>query len=186
MRVHGKHREGGLQRKRAGEGKAGRTINYEIGRLRQILKAHGAWGTLSDRVRSIRERQDAGRSISREDEGKLIGAISECRSPAMLPLFILAVDTGLRASEVRALRLRDLGLEWRDGVIVAGRLVVSKSKTDAGTGPRGSAHAASTRRADALVGALPRGRAGQLRLPSPQGRDRREQARAPDLGYSAG
>ena len=32
-----------LQRKRAGEEKAGRTINYEIGTLRQILKARGLW-----------------------------------------------------------------------------------------------------------------------------------------------
>lgn len=123
-----------LQRKRIAEGKAGRTVNYEIGVLRQILKAYGAWGALSDRVKSLRECQDAGRSISREDESKLIGAISECRSPAMLPVFILAIDTGLRASEVRALRRCDLALEWRDGIITGGRLVVPKSKTDAGTG----------------------------------------------------
>jgi len=125
---------GTLQRKRIGEGKAGRTVNYEIGVLRQILKARGLWGALSDRVKSLRERQDVGRSISRNDENKLIGAISGCRSPAMLPVFILAIDTGLRASEVRALRRRDLALEWRNGVIQSGRLVVSKSKTDAGTG----------------------------------------------------
>lgn len=47
---------------------------------------------------------------------------------------MLAIDSGLRASEVRALRRRDLALEWRDNVIVSGRLVVAKSKTDAGTG----------------------------------------------------
>jgi integrase len=123
-----------LQRKRVGEGKAGRTVNYEIGVLRQILKMFGLWGALSDRVRSLRERHDAGRSISSEDERKLISAISQCRSPAMLPLFTLSIDTGLRASEVRALRRRDFELEWRDGLIVAGRLIVSKSKTDAGTG----------------------------------------------------
>jgi integrase len=123
-----------LQRKRVAESKAGRTINYEIGVLRQILRAFGLWGALSGRVRSLRERHDAGRSIPREDESKLLSAIAECRSLAMLPLFTLSVDTGLRASEVRALRRRDLALEWRDGVIVAGRLVVPKSKTDAGTG----------------------------------------------------
>lgn len=123
-----------LQRKRSAEGKANRTINYEIGTLRQILKVRGLWGALSDRVKSLRERQDVGRSLSRDDEGELIGATSECRSPAMLPLFVLSIDTGLRASEVRSLRRRDLTLEWRDGVIAAGRLVVPKSKTDAGTG----------------------------------------------------
>ena len=85
-------------------------------------------------MKSLRERNDAGRSISREDEIKIIRAISDRRSPAILPVFILAIDTGLRASEVRALRRRDLALEWSEGVITSGRLVVSKSKTDAGTG----------------------------------------------------
>jgi integrase len=124
----------GLQRKRIADGKAGRTINYEIGTLRQILKAYGLWAMLSDRVKSLRERNDAGRSISREDEERITRAISECRSPAMLPLFMLSIDSGLRASEVRSLSRRDIALEWRDGVIVAGRLVVPKSKTEAGTG----------------------------------------------------
>lgn len=123
-----------LQRKRIAEGKAGRTVNYEIGVLRQILRARGLWGPLSDRVKSLRESHDAGRSICRDDEAALMSAILECRSPAMLPLFVLSVDTGLRASEVRSLRRRDVGLQWRDGVIVSGRLVVPKSKTDAGTG----------------------------------------------------
>jgi integrase len=115
-----------LQRKRIASGKAGRTINYEIGTLRQILKAYGLWSMLSDRVKSLRERNDAGRSISREDEERITRAISECRSPAMLPLFLLSIDSGLRSSEVRSLRWRDLVLEWRDGVIVTGRLVVPK------------------------------------------------------------
>jgi integrase len=123
-----------LQRKRCAEGKAGRTVNYEIGTLRQILRAHGLWGTLADRVKSLRERHDAGRSISREDEMKIIGAIASCRSPAVLPLFMLSIDTGLRASEVRSLRRCDLSLEWRDSVIISGRLVVPKSKTEAGAG----------------------------------------------------
>jgi len=123
-----------LQRKRTAEGKAGRTVNYEIGVLRQILKSRGLWGSLSDRVKSLRERHDAGRSIRREDEVKLMHAISACRSLAMLPVFILAIDTGLRASEVRSLRRKDLSLEWRDGVIVAGSLTVPRSKTEAGTG----------------------------------------------------
>jgi integrase len=46
----------------------------------------------------------------------------------------MATDTGLRASEMRGVRYRDLELAWKDGAIVAGRLIVLKSKTDAGTG----------------------------------------------------
>jgi integrase len=123
-----------LQQKRSAEGKSGRTVNYEIGTLRQILKARGLWGALSDRVKSLRECHDIGRSISREEEAELIARAAACRSPAMLPLFALSIDTGLRASEVRSLRRRDLVLEWQDGMIASGRLVVPKSKTDAGTG----------------------------------------------------
>jgi integrase len=123
-----------LQRKRLAEGKAGRTVNYETGTLRQILKAHGLWGTLTDKVRALRERHDVGRAIPREHEERIIQAASQSRSPALLPLFILSVDSGLRASEVRSLRRKDLKLAWADGVIVAGELSVPKSKTDAGTG----------------------------------------------------
>jgi len=49
------------------------------------------------------ERPDVGRAISAEDEQKLLAAIAASRSPALLPLFILAIDTGLRASELRSL-----------------------------------------------------------------------------------
>lgn len=75
-----------------------------------------------------------GRAISREDEKKLIEAISRSRSPTLLPLFFLSIDTGLRAAEVRALRRKDLQLSWKDGVIERSELVVPKSTTEGGTG----------------------------------------------------
>ena len=68
------------------------------------------------------------------DEQKLLDAIAASRSPALLPLFILAIDTGLRASELRSLTRRDLSLVWENGTIHQGALTVPKSKTDAGTG----------------------------------------------------
>jgi integrase len=123
-----------LQRERLTEGKSARTVNFEINTLRQILKAHGLWGLIADRVKGLRERKDVGKAVSFEDERKLLDAIGRSRSPALLPLFVLSLDSGLRASEVRALRRRDLRLEWKDGVIVSGELTVPKSKTEAGTG----------------------------------------------------
>jgi integrase len=123
-----------LQSKRSAEGKSARTVNFEINTLRQILKTHRLWASLSDRVKHLRERKDVGRAISSEDEELLLSAIKKSRSPALLPLFVLSVDSGLRASEVRALRRRDLALTWKGGVIQAGVLTVPKSKTDAGTG----------------------------------------------------
>jgi integrase len=123
-----------LQRKRLAQGKSGRTINYEIGTLRQILKAYGLWSAVSDRVKNLPERHDVGRATSREDEEKLIQAIGKVRSPALLLLFIVSIDSGLRASEVRSLRHRDLKLTWTNGVISSGEIIVPKSKTEAGTG----------------------------------------------------
>ncbi len=64
----------------------------------------------------------------------MLDAAKESRSPALLPLVVLSLDSGLRASEVRSLRRKDLKLEWREGVIESGELIVPKSKTDAGTG----------------------------------------------------
>jgi integrase len=61
-------------------------------------------------------------------------AAHKSRSPALLPLFVFSLDTGMRASEVRAMKLRDLRLVWVNGVIVEGDAIVPKSKTDAGTG----------------------------------------------------
>jgi integrase len=100
-----------------------------------ILKQHCLWASISDQVRSLRERQDVGRALSHEDEDRLLDAIRQSRSPALLPLFILALGTGLRASELRHLRRRDLNLTISAaGIIESGELVASKSKTAAGSG----------------------------------------------------
>lgn len=125
-----------LQERREKEGKSGRTSNAELGVLRQILKRYRLWNALveSGAVKFKAERRDVGRSIGREHEGKLIDAIRQSRSPALLPLFVLAIDTGLRASELRHLRRRDLHLTWAKGFIESGTVVVSRSKTEGGTG----------------------------------------------------
>jgi integrase len=125
-----------LQEHREKEKKSGRTSNAELGVLRQILKRHRLWNSLAESgaVKFKAERRDIGRSISREDEVKLIDAIRQSRSPALLPLFVMAIDTGLRASELRHLRRRDLHLTWANGFIESGTVVVSRSKTEGGTG----------------------------------------------------
>ncbi|MCZ6750904.1 MAG: site-specific integrase [Acidobacteria bacterium] len=122
------------QRKRLAAGKSPRTVNYEVGTLRGILRHFGLWGPLADRVKSLRELHDVGRALSEEDEDKLIKACQQSRSPAILPLFVLSLDSGLRASEIRRLRRQDLNLSWQNGVITGGEIVVGKSKTPAGTG----------------------------------------------------
>ena len=122
------------QRKRLTAGKSHRTVNYEVGTLRGILRYFGLWGQISDRVNTLPERHEVGRAVSPEDEEKLIRAAQQSRSAALLPLLALSLDSGLRASEVRALHRRDVNLVWQAGVITSGEIVVPKSKTDAGTG----------------------------------------------------
>jgi len=123
-----------LQRKRLAEDKSACTVNLEVPTLRQILRTQGFWAPIGERVRHLGERQDVGLAISRDDEARIFDAIRHSRSPALLPLFVLALDTGLRRSELRALRLRDLTLEWQDGLIRSGSLFVPQSKTEAGQG----------------------------------------------------
>ena len=128
-----------LRSQRVSVGLAPRTVNYEISALRGILKSKGFWGAVLDElerrgIKKLPERHDVGRAISAEDEQKLLAAIAASRSPALLPLFILAIDTGLRASELRSLTRRDLSLVWEKGTVQQGALIVQKSKTDAGTG----------------------------------------------------
>jgi integrase len=123
-----------LIRKRQAEGFRPRRINFELAVLRMVLRDFGLWDAVKGRVRPLRTPHDVGKAISREDEARLSKAISQSRSPALLPLFVLSVDTGLRASETRNLRHRDLNLEWEGGAIEQGWLVVSRSKTEGGTG----------------------------------------------------
>jgi integrase len=100
--------------------------------LRQILRAHGLWAPIGERIKHLCERQDVGRAIGRDDEGRIFAAIRQNRSAALLPPFVLALDTGLRRSELRALRRRDPTLEGRNRIIRSGSLCVPQSKTEAG------------------------------------------------------
>jgi integrase len=123
-----------LQRKRVGEGLSARSVNCEVATLRQVLKHYGLWASIAGRVRFMRERTDAGRALSVDEEARLIDAIGRSPSPALYPFFIISLDAGLRPSETRSLRRRDLALRWDSGIIVEGEVVVARSKTEGGTG----------------------------------------------------
>jgi integrase len=123
-----------LQRKRQSEGLSGPQINCEVATLRAVLGFFGLWAGVAHRVKMLRERSDTGRSLSPEDERKLLEVIGQSPSPALYPFFILTLDAGLRPSETRALRRRDLSLAWSNGSIAEGEIIVGRSKTEAGTG----------------------------------------------------
>lgn len=123
-----------LQRKRQAEGLSGRQVNCEVATLRAILKHYGTWAGIAHRVKMLRECSDTGRAFSPEDERTLLEAIAQSPSTALYPFFILSIDAGLRPSETRALRRRGLSLDWKDGVIESGEIIVGQSKTEAGSG----------------------------------------------------
>jgi integrase len=120
--------------KRLADEKSNRTVNYEIGCLRGILENYGLWATVGRKITRLRENHDCGRAMSFEDECALLTACVNSASPALYPMFVLTIDTGLRAAELRSLRHSDLVLTFEDGALAGGEIVVATSKTEAGKG----------------------------------------------------
>jgi hypothetical protein len=119
---------------RLNAGASNRTVNYEVGCIRGVLKRHGLWAPIAERIKRLRENHDAGRALAPEHEARLLAACRNSKAPSLLPLFILARDSGLRAAEIKALTHSDLRLVWKQGVICSGEVIVPRSKTEAGTG----------------------------------------------------
>ena len=177
-----------LRSKRISEGLAPRTVNYEIAALRGILKSKGFWGAVLDElerrgIKKLPERHDVGRAISSADEQKLLDAIAASRSPALLPLFILAIDTGLRASELRSLTRRDLSLVWENGNDPARRAYRPKVQDRRGDRSFGSSHFPRVRCSESLVLAISERGGGQLCLSAPSGWPWRRRPQALYLGH---
>jgi site-specific recombinase XerC len=123
-----------LQRKRQSKGLSGRQINCEVATLRAVLKHYGLWAAISHRVKMLRERSDTGRAVSSDHERNLLEAVAQSPSPSLYPFLLLSLDAGLRPAETRALRHSSLQIQWRNGTIAQGEIVVGQSKTEAGTG----------------------------------------------------
>jgi integrase len=102
--------------------------------VRDILRQFGLWGPIADRVKALPERHDVGRAIPLDEETRLLAAASQSRSPALLPLVVISIDSGMRLGESQNLRRKDLSLVWKVGAIQRGEITVAKSKTAAGTG----------------------------------------------------
>lgn len=115
---------------RRAEGAADKSIKLEFGTLRGMLRRDRLW----DRVKQheellpkLAERDDVGRAISPDEQLKLLRLCGNSRSRSLYPAVALALNTGMRESEIRLLR-------WRQVDIDARMLTVGKSKTAAGTG----------------------------------------------------
>jgi integrase len=115
------------QQHRLNEKAAPKTVNLEVGTIRAILRRHRLWANIQPDVRMLSVPDDIGKALSRDDEKKLLDGCAESRSRSLLPAVLLALNTGMRYSEIRLLRYDQIDLERRT-------VRVGKSKTEAGTG----------------------------------------------------
>jgi integrase len=113
------------QRGRASEGAAGATINLEVGTLRSILVRHRLWANLQPDVKKRPERDDVGVALDADEEERLLAACLTSRSRLLWPAVVLALNTGLRRSEL-------FGLRWKQIDFVNWIIRVGESKTRAG------------------------------------------------------
>ena len=112
---------------RLAEGASNRTVNIEVGMLRQIMRKYGAWARIQSDVTMLPERQDAGCALTPEQETMLLLECGRSVSRALLPFVTLALETGARYNTIRT-------LQWGN-IDFAGRsLKFGKDKTASGTG----------------------------------------------------
>lgn len=115
------------QQHRLKEKAAPKTVNLEVGTLRAILRRHRLWANVQPDVRMLAAPDDIGKALNPKEEKRLVDACAESRSRSLLPAVLLALNTGMRYSELRLLRWQQVDLEKRT-------VRVGKSKTEAGTG----------------------------------------------------
>jgi integrase len=114
------------QQKRIAEGVGPRTVNMEGHLLRSILKHHEQW-KLDGKYEPLPEPvSEAGRSLTPEEEVKLIDVAKSCPQWAVAyQATILENETGMRGVEVRNLQMKRVDL-------IAGEIHLQKSKTKVG------------------------------------------------------
>jgi integrase len=115
------------QTARLAEGASNRTVNIEVGMLRQIMRKYGAWARIQSDVTMLPERQDAGCALTPEQETMLLHECGQSVSRALLPFVTLALETGARYNTIRTLQWANIDLANR-------RLTFGKDKTASGTG----------------------------------------------------
>jgi integrase len=109
---------------------APKTINEEVGVLLRLL------GEAGEPIRARLRRQKTltlaipervGKAYAPEEKTALLAAARAARSPAIYPALMLALNAGMRDSEIR-------GLQWGRVNLAKAFLTVGESKTEAGEG----------------------------------------------------
>jgi integrase len=105
---------------------ANKTINLELRVLRGVLKRAKLWHHFSDEIRPLPVHTQTGRAMTLDEKLRL------AKSAAMKPewqnarlAMVLALNTTMRACEIKALR-------WYDVDFLARTVTIRKSKTEAG------------------------------------------------------
>jgi len=115
------------QTRRKRQGVSNRTVNLELGVLRSILRRYRMWEAIAPDVDFLKESASPGRALTHEEETTLLDVASKSRCRSLYPVIMLAINTGMRAGEIR-------GLTWAQVDFLAKSVIVGKSKTTAGTG----------------------------------------------------
>jgi integrase len=115
------------QQARLAEGASPKTVNLEVGTLRAILRRHRVWAEIQQDVRMLAVQDDIGRALPLQEEAALLSACLMSRCRCLYLAVMLALNTGMRYSEIRLLR-------WRQVDFLAEILTVGKSKSPTGTG----------------------------------------------------
>lgn len=118
---------GRYQSERRKAGVSGRTINIEVGLLRMVMIKHRVWSFIAPNVHMLREREDIGRSLSPDEEQRILAAAETSISRSLYPAVLLSLHTGVRSEELRMLR-------WKQIDFLKEEIRVGKSKTQGGEG----------------------------------------------------
>ena len=92
---------------------APKTVNLEVGTIRAIMRRHRLWANLQPDVRLLAVSEDHGKALAPADEKRLLDGCADSRSRSLLPAVLLALNTGMRYSEIRLLRWEQIDLERR-------------------------------------------------------------------------
>ncbi len=118
------------QNARLQEGAAPKTINEEVGFLLRVLDELGDLLRVRLRKRKmlkLRVGKSIGKAYSDSEKSRMLAEAKRARSPHIYPAMVLALNAGIRDSELKQLTWEQVNLETRV-------LTVGKSKTEAGEG----------------------------------------------------
>jgi len=152
----------GFQAKRRLEGASNRTINMDVGALRQVLRRFKQWRRLEGDVKMLTEAGGApiGRALSADEQRRLFETAA--KNPEWEHVYcaaVLAANTSMRGVEVKHVRRRNIDLDkvWDlESATGKGVLYVTRSKNETSKRPiplnqaAGEAVDRMLKRADAL------------------------------------